>query len=59
MLPSTSPNPPLRAQRAPAVAGSFLDPTRTWRVRCSTREVAPDFERPANVNLATDRHVRA
>jgi hypothetical protein len=24
MLPCTSPNPPLRAQRAPAVAGSFF-----------------------------------
>ena len=28
---------------------------RTWRAR----EFVLDFERPANVKLATDRHVRA
>jgi hypothetical protein len=35
------------------------DPTRTPSVHRSTHEVALDFERPANVKLATDRHVRA
>jgi hypothetical protein len=29
MVPCTSPNPPLRAQRAPARAGSFPDPNPT------------------------------
>jgi hypothetical protein len=28
-LPCTVPNPPLRAQRAPARAGSFVDPKQT------------------------------
>src|ERR1700730_19246706 len=31
MLPCTSPNPPLRAQRAPAAAGSFFGPKRRSR----------------------------
>jgi len=30
LLPCTSPNPPLRAQRAPAVAGSFCGPKRRF-----------------------------
>jgi hypothetical protein len=31
MLSCTSPNPPLRAQRAPARAGSFTGPNAKWR----------------------------
>jgi hypothetical protein len=30
MMPCTVPNPPLRAQRAPARAGSFFDPERRF-----------------------------
>ena len=37
----------------------FDDPIRTWSVHRDTQEVVLDFERPANVKLATDRHVRA
>src|SRR3979490_1990935 len=36
---------------------SIHDPSRKRRVHRSTGEVVPDFERSANVKLATDRHV--
>jgi hypothetical protein len=46
-----------RSEGAARTAG--FDPSRTLRVHRSTHEVALNFERLANVKLATDRHGRA
>src|ERR1700732_4764124 len=60
MVPCTSPNPPLRAQRAPARAGSFFGPFRRKSMSTQLSAIGSEAEMlPAVLRCPASRHRRA